>query len=111
MTSARQPEPTLTFGGEATDANDITRRNTGHDRPVDVDEKSAKAQDPLESDMSDLEPAKEFKEGGYGWYVSLENMPKRVIMIFGLLYTEHFLFLKDCCYDCLSHKHAHLGHE
>lgn len=76
MTSAREPEPTLSFAGEAADVNDISRRNTGHDRPVDMNEKSNEAQDPLESDMSDLEPAKEFKEGGYGWYVSLEHIPK-----------------------------------
>ncbi|KAJ4424782.1 hypothetical protein N0V82_000501 [Gnomoniopsis sp. IMI 355080] len=49
--------------------NDLTRRHTGHDRPMEADEKSNKAHDPLESDMSDLEPPKEFKEGGYGWVV------------------------------------------
>lgn len=103
MTSARQPEPTtLTFGGEAADdANDISRRDTDHERPVDVDEKSTKAQDPLESDMSDLEPVKEFKEGGYGWYVGLENMPNRFIMVFEWVILS--VSLKDCCYDRLSH--------
>lgn len=77
MTSAREPEPTLSFAGEVADVNDISRRDTGHDRPVGMDEKSHEAQDPLESDMSDLEPAKEFKEGGYGWYVSMEHLPQR----------------------------------
>lgn len=88
MTSARQPEPTLTFGGDAADANDITRRNTGHDRRDDVDEKKAKAQDPLESDMSDLEPAKEFKEGGYGWYVTPRKYAQTGYNGSGLFYTE-----------------------
>lgn len=92
MTSTRQPKSTLTFGGEAADANDISRRDTGHDRPLDVDEKSNKAQDPLESDMSDLEPAKEFKEGGYGWYVSLEIMLKSGTTVLELLHTKLVCF-------------------
>lgn len=74
MTSARQPEAALTPGGKAGDVSDSTMRNTSHDRPVGTDEKSNGVGDPLESDMSDLEAPKEFKEGGYGWYVGLEHL-------------------------------------
>lgn len=88
MTSARQPEPTPTSGGEKPDMNDITRRHTGHDRPVETDEKSNQAQDPIESDMSDLEPPKEFKEGGYGWYVRMDHAQNRARTVFKPLYTK-----------------------
>lgn len=76
MTSARQPEPTLTSGNEMTNVDDITRRDTRHERSVGSNEKSNEVEDPLESDMSDLETPKGFKEGGYGWYVKLEHVQR-----------------------------------
>lgn len=76
MTAIRQPEPTLASGGKAADVNDITGRDARKYRSVDTNDNSNEAEGPLESDMSDLEAPKEFKEGGYGWYVgkSSENM-------------------------------------
>lgn len=75
MTPARHPDPTPTSSGRATDDNAIATRDsaTGHELSADIDEKSQEAEGPLSSDASDLGAPKEFKEGGYGWYVGLES--------------------------------------
>ncbi|KAF3764890.1 MFS general substrate transporter [Cryphonectria parasitica EP155] len=54
----------------AEDSKNIERKITYH-RAVDMDNRSNKDEAALESDLSDQEQPKEFKEGGYGWVVVL----------------------------------------
>lgn len=52
---------------EDVDDNGIARKDTCHDRSVDMGEKSQNDALATDSDSSDQEPPKGFKEGGYGW--------------------------------------------
>lgn len=51
--------------------NDIVKeQDTSRDEPASVDEKGNREEGALDTESSDNEQqVKEFKEGGYGWYV------------------------------------------
>lgn len=52
------------------DESDVKRQTTRQDEPVTIGEKGNNQQSLRASESSDNEPqVKEFKEGGYGWYV------------------------------------------
>lgn len=78
MNAVRQPESPLTSGNtnaHEDDTNIEVSRNTG---PGIRNEKLNEADGLPESDLSDHEASKEFKEGGYGWYVVAKG--ERMVM-------------------------------
>lgn len=72
MASASTSGSPLTPRDTVVDGSIITRKDTRHDRAVDTDEKNDKGEPTTESDSSVQEQVKEFKEGGYGWYVNVQ---------------------------------------
>lgn len=56
----------------AEDENATPRADTRQDRAGDMDEKTNQGEPVTESDSSLQEQVKEFKEGGYGWYVNVQ---------------------------------------
>lgn len=67
MAPALAPRSSPEAREEDVDDNGIARRDTRHERAVGIGEKSNKDRLATDSDSSDQEPPKEFKEGGYGW--------------------------------------------
>lgn len=69
MASAQDPESPVVPETAHADERKTHRAETRRGRGVGSRENVHERDGPLESDMSDHEAPKEFKEGGYGWYV------------------------------------------
>lgn len=69
MTSVPQPESPGVSEKSQENENTIQRERTPRDGPMDSGKNIEQDDGDLDSDLSDHGAPKEFKEGGYGWYV------------------------------------------